>query len=325
MATAHRTFVIGSRGSQLALFQAEWVRERLAGAHPDAEFTVKVIATTGDVVLDRPLPEVGGKGVFTKEIEDALVAREIDLAVHSLKDVPTGLPPGLEIAAVTRREDVRDVFIPHPKSALRTIDELPAGSVIATGSLRRRSQIMSWNRGFKVVDLRGNLATRFSKLGKSHWAGMVLAKAGVVRLGLEDTIGETIDIANMMPAVGQGALGHRNQVGRTGTRRAALGDRERGDDLRHGGRTRVPREARGRMQGADRRLRQDRVGRAAPGGPGRVARRKTGVPRQRHRRARSVRRRSAWSSAATLLRQRRREGARRHTALIDADAYRRRT
>ncbi len=207
MASSRTTVVIGSRGSQLALYQAEWVRQRLADAHPDIGFTVKVITTSGDVVLDKPLPEVGGKGVFTKEIEDALIAREIDLAVHSLKDVPTELPPGLEIAAVTRREDARDVFIPHPKSTLRTIVDLPAGSVIATGSLRRRAQIMSWAKQFEVVDLRGNLATRFSKLQQSTWAGMILAKAGVVRLGLEDRIGETIDTERMMPAVGQGALG----------------------------------------------------------------------------------------------------------------------
>ncbi len=207
MASARATFIIGSRGSQLALFQAEWVRVRLAEASPDVDFTVKVISTSGDIVLDKPLPEVGGKGVFTKEIEDALIAREIDLAVHSLKDLPTELPEGLEIAAVTRREDPRDAFIPHPKSALRTLDELPAGAVIATGSLRRRSQILSWNRGFTVVDLRGNLATRFSKLAKSDWAGMVLARAGVVRLGLQDSIGETIDTRLMVPAVGQGALG----------------------------------------------------------------------------------------------------------------------
>ena len=207
MASPRTTVVIGSRGSQLALFQAEWVRQRLAEARPDADFTVKVVSTSADVFMDRPLPEIGGKGVFTKEIEDALIAREIDLAVHSLKDVPTELPPGLEIAAVTRREDARDAFIPHPKSALRTIAELPAGSVIATGSLRRRAQIMSWSKGFEVVDLRGNLATRFSKLQQSTWAGMILAKAGVVRLGLADRIGETIDTGRMMPAAGQGALG----------------------------------------------------------------------------------------------------------------------
>lgn len=207
MASARRKVVIGSRGSQLALYQANWVKERLAAAHPGTGFTVKVISTSGDEVLDRPLSEVGGKGVFTKEIEDALIARTIDLAVHSLKDVPTELPPGLEIAAVTRREDVRDVFIPHPKAAVKTLADLPPGSVVATGSLRRRAQLLSWLKGIEVVDLRGNLATRFSKLEKSSWAGMILARAGVVRLGLADRIGETIDIGRMMPAVGQGALG----------------------------------------------------------------------------------------------------------------------
>jgi hydroxymethylbilane synthase len=213
MASQRSTVVIGSRGSQLALYQAEWVKAELTAAHRGIDFPVKVISTAGDVVLDKPLSEVGGKGVFTKEIEDALIAREIDLAVHSLKDMPTELPPGLLIAAVTKREDVRDVFIPHPASPRRTIDELPAGSVIATGSLRRRAQIMSWSKGFDVVDLRGNLATRFAKLERSEWAGMVLAKAGVVRLGLGDRIGETIDTSRMMPAVGQGALAVETRAG----------------------------------------------------------------------------------------------------------------
>lgn len=207
MAPPRASIVIGSRGSQLALWQAEWVKERLAEAHPGTRFEVKVISTSGDVVLDRPLTEVGGKGVFTKEIEDALLAREIDLAVHSLKDLPTELPPGLEIGAVTRREDVRDVFLPHPASEARTLASLKPGAVIATGSLRRRAQILSWDRGLEVADLRGNLATRFRKLDESSWAGMILARAGVVRLGLAVRIGETIDTSVMMPAVGQGALG----------------------------------------------------------------------------------------------------------------------
>jgi len=207
------TYTIGSRGSQLALYQAEWVKARLSEAHPGVDFPIKVISTTGDMVLDRPLPEVGGKGVFTKEIEDALIAREIDLAVHSLKDLPTELPPGLVIGAITRREDVRDVFIPHPKAAIRCIGDLPEGSVIATGSLRRRAQLLSWGKRLEIVDLRGNLATRFKKLEQSTWAGMILAKAGVVRLGLADAIGETIDVDKMVPAVGQGALGVEVRAG----------------------------------------------------------------------------------------------------------------
>ncbi len=215
MTTPGTSCIIGSRGSQLALFQAEWVKQRLSEAHPHITFTIKVISTIGDVVLDKPLPEVGGKGVFTKEIEDALLAREIDIAVHSLKDLPTELPPGLSIGAVTRREDPRDVFIPHPDSAVRTIAELPPGSVIATGSLRRRAQAMSWSKGLVIVDLRGNLATRFRKLEQSEWAGIILAKAGVVRLGLEEKIGETIGIDRMVPAVGQGALGIEIRDGET--------------------------------------------------------------------------------------------------------------
>jgi len=214
MTPSRKEIVIGSRASKLALYQAEWVRSHLSAAHPGVGFTVKEISTSGDIILDKPLSELGGKGVFTKEIEDALLDRSIDLAVHSLKDVPTELPPGLALAAVTKREDVRDVFIPHPAAGpgtaggpARTIDELPEGSVIATGSLRRRSQILSWKKGFRVVDLRGNLTTRFAKLEKSSWAGMILARAGIVRLGFADRIGETIDTGRMMPAVGQGALG----------------------------------------------------------------------------------------------------------------------
>lgn len=211
-------FTIGTRGSALALYQAEWVRKRLGDNHPGVEFPVKVISTSGDEILDRSLPEIGGKGVFTKEIEDALLRREIDIAVHSLKDVPTELPDGLELGAVTIREDVRDAFIPHPSSQARTIDELPAGSVIATGSLRRRAQIMSWGRDISVVDLRGNLNTRFDKLGRSDWAGMILARAGVMRLGHTERIGETLSVERMMPAVGQGALGLEIRSGDDATR-----------------------------------------------------------------------------------------------------------
>jgi len=202
-----KRIVIGSRASALALKQAEWVRTQLSAAHGGVSFVVKEISTSGDRILDKPLPEIGGKGVFTKEIEDALLDRSIDLAVHSLKDVPTGLPPGLALAAVTKREDVHDVFIPHPAAEIRSIDDLPAGSVIATGSLRRKAQILSWRKGFTVVDLRGNLNTRFSKLEKSTWAGMVLAHAGIARLGFTDRIGEVIGFERMLPAVGQGALG----------------------------------------------------------------------------------------------------------------------
>ncbi len=207
MSAPRTEVVIGSRASRLALYQAEWVRSRLAAAHGGVSFVVKEISTSGDRILDKPLPEFGGKGVFTKEIEDALLDRSIDLAVHSLKDVPTELPPGLALAAVTKREDVRDVFIHHPASPIRSIDDLPEGSVIATGSLRRRAQILSWKKGFSVTDLRGNLNTRLAKLEKSSWAGMVLARAGIVRLGFADRIGEVLDCGRMMPAVGQGALG----------------------------------------------------------------------------------------------------------------------
>ena len=198
---------IATRRSRLARWQTDHIAARLRAAHPGLTVEIVEVVTKGDEVRDRALSAIGERGLFTRELERVLLAGRADIAVHSLKDMPTELPPGLEIGAVTKREDVRDVFIPRPDAVARTIDELPPGSVIATGSLRRRAQIMSWSKGFEVVDLRGNLATRFSKLEKSDWAGMILARAGVVRLGLADRIGEAIDTARMMPAVGQGALG----------------------------------------------------------------------------------------------------------------------
>jgi hydroxymethylbilane synthase len=198
---------IGTRGSALALWQARWVEEALRRRHPGLAIRLDVIKTTGDRILDSPLSAIGDKGLFTREIEHALLRNDIDLAVHSLKDLPTELPAGLALGAVTEREDVRDVFIPHPGSTRRRLQDLPPGSVLATGSLRRRAQLLAMGRGFQVVDLRGNLNTRMRRLEESDWAGIILARAGVVRLGWEEKIGETIDPRVMLPAVGQGALG----------------------------------------------------------------------------------------------------------------------
>jgi hydroxymethylbilane synthase len=183
------------------------VRDELRRRHPGLAIDLQVIKTTGDKVLDSPLSKIGDKGLFTREIEQALLRGEIDLAVHSLKDLPTELPAGLALGAVTEREDVRDVFLPHPRARHRALAGLPPGSVIATGSLRRRAQLLAMGRGFLVVDIRGNLNTRMRRLEESDWAGMILARAGVVRLGWEGKIGETIDPGVMLPAVGQGALG----------------------------------------------------------------------------------------------------------------------
>ena len=198
--------IIGSRGSQLALWQTEWVKSELCKKFPSLDITILTVATTGDKVLDSPLAKIGDKGVFTKEIELALLEQRIDLAVHSLKDLPTMLPQGLTIGAITAREDVRDVFIAHPKKSYKGIHDIPQGGTIATGSLRRRSQLMNWRRDLNIVDIRGNLQTRFAKLDASDWDGMILALAGVKRLGLEERITEIIPLERMLPAVGQGAL-----------------------------------------------------------------------------------------------------------------------
>jgi hydroxymethylbilane synthase len=191
----------------LALWQAHWVRDRLTHAFPSSSIEIVIIKTTGDRIQDAPLSRIGDKGLFTREIERALLDGAIDLAVHSLKDLPTHLPDGLLLGAVTEREDVRDVFLPRPDAKERTLSGQAAGAVIATGSLRRTSQILHTRPDLAVIDLRGNLNTRYQKLTGSTWGGMVLARAGVVRLGWAERIGETLDPQFMLPAVGQGALG----------------------------------------------------------------------------------------------------------------------
>lgn len=203
--TSH-TVVIGSRGSRLALWQSEWVKKELQKNFPKLTLRIDIIKTTGDNILDSPLSDIGDKGLFTKEIEQALLGGKIDLAVHSLKDLPTQLPKGLTIGAITQREDNHDVFIAHPKKKYISLDDVPAGGTIATGSLRRKSQLLNRRRDLNIIDIRGNLSTRFEKLEASDWDGMILAKAGVVRLGYEESITEVIPFERMLPAVGQGAL-----------------------------------------------------------------------------------------------------------------------
>jgi hydroxymethylbilane synthase len=201
------TIRIGSRGSDLALWQARWVQNELLRLHSEIEVTIEVIRTTGDKILDAPLSKIGDKGLFTREIENALLDRRIDLAVHSLKDLPTELPEGLEIGAVCRREDPRDVFIPHPSNVRRQLMAQLPGSAIATGSLRRKCQLASLRPDMEILNIRGNLGTRLKKLESSSWQGMILARAGVVRLGWDSKIGETVETDLILPAVGQGALG----------------------------------------------------------------------------------------------------------------------
>lgn len=198
--------IVGTRGSELALWQSTFVKSRLSIFHPTLQVELQVIRTLGDKILDSSLSKIGEKGLFTKEIERALVEKSIDVAVHSLKDVPTQLPPGLTIGAITERDDVRDVFIGHPKKNYKRFADLPRGAQIATGSLRRKSQLLHNRPDFQIVDLRGNLNTRMKKLEESDWDGMILARAGVTRLGWDARITEVLPLDIMLPAAGQGAL-----------------------------------------------------------------------------------------------------------------------
>jgi hydroxymethylbilane synthase len=198
-------FVIGTRGSPLALAQARQVRDRLAAAHGfDADrIELEVIRTTGDVIRDRPLAEVGGKGLFTKEIEEALLAGAIDLAVHSAKDMVTQLPGGLTIAAVLPREDPRDAFISRKAKAL---DDLPKGAIVGTASLRRQALIKRRRPDLSIVSLRGNVDTRLRKLEAGEVDATVLALAGLKRLGRADAATAVLSLDECLPAVGQGII-----------------------------------------------------------------------------------------------------------------------
>lgn len=195
--------IIGTRGSKLALWQTEFVKEKLLKIFPDLEFEVRIIKTKGDKILDSPLSKIGDKGIFTREIEIELLNGEIDLAVHSLKDLPTKLPDGLIIGAVLEREDVRDALI--SKDNLK-LEELPLNSTIATSSLRRKAQLLHFRADFQFVDIRGNVDTRFKKFDESNWNGMVLAYAGIKRMGYTNRISELIPTDIILPAVGQGAI-----------------------------------------------------------------------------------------------------------------------
>ncbi|WP_321395541.1 hydroxymethylbilane synthase [Emcibacter sp.] len=197
---------IGTRGSQLALAQAHETKGRLLAAHPElneAQIEIVVMSTRGDRILDRPLAEIGGKGLFTEEIEAALLAGEIDLAVHSLKDMPTELPEGLELAAYLEREDVRDAFISSKAASLM---ELPAGAVVGTASLRRQAQTLALRPDLKVVTFRGNVQSRLRKLEAGEVDATFLAMAGLNRLALEDGRVHPLAIGELLPAVAQGAI-----------------------------------------------------------------------------------------------------------------------
>ena len=197
--------IIGSRGSQLALWQARWVQGRLAALFMESR--IEIIKTTGDRVTSVPLSSVGGKGLFTKEIEEALLARQVDLAVHSLKDLPTAIPAGLQITAIPEREDPRDAIVG------RRLAELSEGAKVGTSSLRRSAQLRRMRPDLQVESVRGNVDTRLRKLDEGQYAAIVLATAGLNRLGLSSRIAEALEPEVMCPAVGQGALAVETRLG----------------------------------------------------------------------------------------------------------------
>ncbi len=200
-----KKLIIGTRSSDLALWQANYVKKELEKKLKNVEVVLKKISTKGDKILDVSLSKIGDKGLFTKELEVALLDGEIDLAVHSLKDLQTELPNGLVIAAITKRHDVEDVLIARKKGM--TIEDIPEGGTVATGSLRRKSQLLSIRPDLNIVDIRGNVPTRIKKFLASDWDGMILARAGVERLKLQKHISSVIPTYMLLPAVGQGALG----------------------------------------------------------------------------------------------------------------------
>ena len=202
---------IGTRGSPLALAQAYETKERLMKLHDlgDDAFEICVINTMGDKIQDRALSEIGGKGLFTKEIEEGLLSGQIDIAVHSMKDMPTELPKNLEISVFLEREDPRDSFISDDYS---TIEDLPSGSVVGTSSLRRKAQLLAFRSDLKVIEFRGNVQTRLRKLKEKVADATFLACAGLNRLSMQDLI-KPVPIKQMLPAVAQGVIGIENKIG----------------------------------------------------------------------------------------------------------------
>lgn len=207
-----KKLVIASRESALAMWQAKHIQSRLQVLYPETQVEILGMTTTGDQILDSPLAKIGGKGLFVKELEQALADGRADLAVHSMKDVPMHLPEGFAMAAIGKREDARDAFVSNDYPNLAA---LPAGSIVGTSSLRRQSQLQARFPGLKIESLRGNLQTRLRKLDEGQYAAIILAAAGLKRLGLESRIADLIDTEDSIPAVGQGALGIEINAART--------------------------------------------------------------------------------------------------------------
>lgn len=199
-----KTLKIATRQSPLALWQANYVKDRLQQLYPDLTIELVPMVTKGDVILDSPLAKIGGKGLFVKELENALLTKEADIAVHSMKDVPMQFPEGLGLAVICQREDPRDAFVSH---SYRTFAELPQGAVVGTSSLRRQCQLKALRPDLDIRSLRGNVGTRLSKLDNGDYDAIILASAGLIRLGLADRIASFIDVKQSLPAAGQGAVG----------------------------------------------------------------------------------------------------------------------
>lgn len=198
------SLTIGTRGSHLALWQAEWVQAQLQALLPETHISLQRIRTSGDKILDVPLANIGGKGLFLKEIEEALLREEIDIAVHSMKDVPTALPHGLAILSIPPREDPHDALVSYRGHLL---SELPQGARIGTSSLRRQAQLLHHRPDLKITMLRGNLDTRLRKVKEGEFDAIILAAAGLRRMGWDDRITEVLPQTVSVPAIGQGAIG----------------------------------------------------------------------------------------------------------------------
>lgn len=201
---------IGTRASALALWQANWVKDELEKRYPDLEVTLTKIKTQGDKILDVPLAMVGGKGLFVKEIQEAMLRNEIDIAVHSMKDVPTFFPEGTGLRCITEREDPRDILVLN--KGCKSLNDIPQGGRIGTSSLRRKAQLLSLRPDLQMLDIRGNVQTRISKLVDDQLDAVVLAAAGMHRLGFTDQIGVYLDPKTCLPAIGQGALGLESRL-----------------------------------------------------------------------------------------------------------------
>ncbi|MFL3023130.1 MAG: hydroxymethylbilane synthase [Methylophilaceae bacterium] len=199
-----KKITIASRESPLAMWQAEHIKTQLNLLYPDLTIQIKGFKTQGDIILDKSLATIGGKGLFIKELEQALLNKDADLAVHSMKDLPMNIMEDFQLAAITKREDPRDAFI---SELYNSLDDLPAGSVVGTSSLRRQSQIKAKYPHLEIRPLRGNLQTRLNKLKKGDYAAIILAAAGLIRLGLKEKITMFLETNISIPAVGQGALG----------------------------------------------------------------------------------------------------------------------